>query len=172
PKHKAKSRTRRLIRLPLVLLLAFLILVYNPISVRLMTVSVAVIHGIDPGLFYRLIQTESRFRSLAVSSSSAIGLGQVKESTAQYIHVDHRRGMLFLPFYNLRISARYLRYLHQRFEGNWSLVLAAYNWGENNVERRMAGVGIDPEADYRARFADIPETYEYINNILPEPKKA
>ncbi len=172
PKRKTKSRMRRLIRIPLILLLASLILVYNPISVRLMTVSVAIINGIDPGIFYRLVQTESRFRSFAVSPSSAIGLGQVKESTAQYIHVKHRRGMLFLPFYNLSISARYLSYLQERFAGNWSLVLAAYNWGENNVEKRMAGISIDPEADYRERFSDIPETYNYINNILEDSKKA
>jgi len=172
PKRKTKSRMRRILRLPLVLLLVLLILIYNPISVRLMTITIAVIHGIDPGIFYRLVHTESRFRSLAVSSSSAIGLGQVKESTAEYIHVKHRRGMLFLPFYNLRISARYLRYLQERFDGNWSLVLAAYNWGENNVQKRMAGISIDPQADYSERFSDIPETYNYINNILPESKKA
>lgn len=172
PARKNKGRTRRIIYIPLVLLLLLLILAYNPISVRLMTVGVAVWYGIDPAMFYRLINAESRFRSFAVSPSAAIGLGQVKESTAEYIHMKHRRGMLFVPFYNLKISARYLRYLHKQFLGNWSLVLAAYNWGENNVARVMRGIQIDPDADYRERFSDVPETYHFINKILPASKKA
>lgn len=172
PRRKVKGRVKRIIYIPLILLLAFLILVYNPVSVRLMTLSVAVWHGINPTIFYRLINAESRFRSFAVSPASAIGLGQIQESTAQYIHVKHRRGMLFVPFYNLSMSARYIRYLQKRFDHNWSLVLAAYNWGENNVERRMRGVAIDPKEDYRQRFSDIPETYHFINKILSPPKKA
>jgi soluble lytic murein transglycosylase-like protein len=147
------------------------VLIYNPLSVRMMTVGVAVYYGLDIGTFYRLISTESKFRSFAVSESSALGLGQVKESTAQYIHVKHKRGMLFVPIYNLSISAKYIRYLQGRFGDNWSLVLAAYNWGENNVSQRMQGVNIKPEADYRQRFSDIPETYNFINKILPPPKK-
>lgn len=158
--------------IPLVVLLILVILLYNPISVRVMTVGVAVCYGLDARIFYRLINTESRFRSFAVSPQAAIGLGQVKESTASYIHVKHKRGMLFVPLYNLRMSARYLRYLQDRFDHNWSLVLAAYNWGENNVARRVRGETIDPRADYRSRFADVPETFNYLNKILPAAKKA
>lgn len=172
PASPSRGRMKRIFWSPLVLLLLFVILVYNPVSVRVMTVGVAVCHGIDARIFYRLIHTESRFRSFAVSRTSAIGLGQVKESTARYIHIEHKRGMLFLPFYNLRMSARYIRYLQNRFDGNWTLVLAAYNWGENNVARRMRGEKIDPRADYRGRFWDVPETYNYINKILPPVKKA
>ena len=171
PARKARSRNRRILFVPLILLLVLLILIYNPVSVRLMTVGVAIYYGLDIGIFYRLINTESKFRSFAVSPSNAIGLGQVKESTAEYIHVKHRRGMLFVPHYNLSLSARYILYLQERFNDNWSLVLAAYNWGESNVSRRMDGVSIDPKADYRHRFADVPETYGFLNKILPQPKK-
>lgn len=172
PVRKSKGSSRRALGGLLILLLALLILVYNPVSIRIMTVGVAIWHGLDPAMFYRLIRAESNFRSLAVSPSSAIGLGQVKESTAEYIHMKHRRGMLFVPFYNLRLSAKYIKYLQRQFNGNWSLVLAAYNWGETNVQRRMQGVRIDPDTDYRGRFADILETYHYLNKILPPAKKA
>lgn len=172
PASKSKGRTRRLALSLLVLLLLLLILLYNPVSVRVMTIGVAIWHGIDPVIFYRLIRVESNFRSFAVSPASAIGLGQIRESTAQYIHVKHRRGMLFVPLYNLRLSAMYIKYLHGQFEGNWSLILAAYNWGETNVSRRMRGIPIEPNADYRHRFKDIPETYNYINKIMPSAKKA
>jgi len=168
----AAKRAKRWFIVLAVLVLALVILLYNPISVRVMTVGVAVWHGIDPVIFYRLIRAESSFRSFAVSHRSAIGLGQIRESTAFFIHEKHKRGMLFVPLYNLRLSAKYLKYLKQRFNGNWSLALAAYNWGETKVARRMNGTRIKPGEDYRDRFRDVPETYAYINKILPRAKKA
>jgi len=172
PPSKQKGRITKILRTFLILFLALLVLIYNPVSVRLMTVSTAVIYKLDPRIFYALVNTESRFRSFAVSPAQAIGLGQVKESTARYVHVKHRRGMLFFPPYNLIISARYINYLRGKFNNNWTLVLAAYNWGENNVAKRMRGIDIDPEADYRDRFSDIRETHAYINKIMPRTKKA
>lgn len=169
-KKKRKHGSAAIISMVVLALLILLILVYNPISVRVMTVGVAVYYGIDPAIFYRLIKTESSFRTFAVSPSQAIGLGQILEPTAHYIHKEHKRGLLFVPFYNLRLSAKYILYLKKRYNGNWSLVLAAYNWGETKVSNRMEGTKIDRDADYRNRFRDIPETYNYIGKILP-PKK-
>ena len=167
-----KKKKRGLLSLAIIVLLMAVILTYNPVSVRLMTVGIAVYYKIDPGIFYRLIRTESNFRSFAVSRAQAIGLGQMQERTAGYIHKDHRRGMLFVPFYNLKLSALYLNYLKGRYQGNWSLVLAAYNWGETNVSRRLAGRQIEADKDYRELFRDIPETYNYIGKILSPRKKA
>jgi soluble lytic murein transglycosylase len=171
-KNKKKHSSAGIISLVVLALLIVLILIYNPISVRIMTVGVAVYYGIDPAIFYRLIRAESSFRSFAVSPSQAIGLGQILEPTAFYIHKEHKRGLLFVPFYNLRLSAKYILYLRERYKGNWSLVLAAYNWGETKVSARMAGTKIEPDRDYRNRFRDIPETYGYINKILPQKNKA
>lgn len=167
-----KKKRSGLISLAVIALLMAVILTYNPVSVRLMTVGIAVYYQLDPGIFYRLIRTESAFRSFAISRAQAIGLGQMQEKTASYIHKDHKRGMLFVPYYNLKLSAKYLNYLKHRYQGNWSLVLAAYNWGETNVSRRLAGIKIDPDQDYREHFRDIPETYNYIGKILNPRKKA
>ena len=152
-------------------ILILVVLVYNPISVRMMSFGVAIVHKLDPLLFYRLIRTESSFRSFAVSPKNAIGLGQIKESTAFYIHEKHRRGLLFVPFYNLNLSAKYVKYLLGRFDGNWSLALAAYNWGETNVSKRVSTISIEPEKDYRMMFSDIPETHNYITKIMGPIKK-
>ncbi len=172
-KHKKgkKSSTGLVFSIILVLLI-LLILVYNPVSVRLMTIGVAVYYGLDPAIFYRLIRTESSFRSFAISDAQAIGLGQIRESTAFYIHKEHKRGWLFVPFYNLKLAAKYLVYLQNRFHGNWSLSLAAYNWGETNVSKRFGKQQIDPQKDYSYRFRDVPETYNYITKILPSKNKA
>lgn len=152
-------------------ILVLIALVYNPISVRLMSFGVAVVHKIDPLLFYKLIRTESSFRSFAVSPRNAIGLGQIKESTAFYIHEKHRRGLLFVPFYNLHLSAKYIKYLLKRFDGNWSIALAAYNWGETKVSKRVNSITIEPSKDYRMLFSDVPETYNYITKIMGPIKK-
>lgn len=171
PKQK-RPGSARIASVIILALLVLVILLYNPISIRLMTVGVAIYYGINPVIFYRLIKTESSFRSFAISPMQAIGLGQIRESTAFYIHTEHKRGLLFVPVYNLKLSAKYLIYLLRRYNGNWSLVLAAYNWGETNVSNRMTGTKIDSEKDYRKRFRDIPETYNYINKILPAKNKA
>lgn len=152
-------------------LLLTVAIVYNPITVRLMTIGVAAYYRINPVIFYRLIRVESAFRSLAVSHRNAIGLGQIRQSTAQYIKEDHQPKLLYSPLYNLKVSAQYIIYLRKRFDNNWSLVLAAYNWGETNVSRRISGLKIDPGADYRDHFSDIPETYAYIGKILGKAKK-
>ncbi len=172
---KAKRKQNKALHslyIGLAALLVFVTLVYNPLSVRIMTIGVAVSYKLNPVIFYRLIRTESAFRSLAVSRQNAIGLGQIRQSTAHYIREDHDPKMLYSPLYNLKTSAKYIVYLKGRFNDNWSLVLAAYNWGETLVERRMAGEEIKPGKDYRSRFRDIPETYDYIGKILGQRKKA
>lgn len=170
-KSKSKKTLKGMIY-PIMALLLLVILIYNPVSVRIMTVGVAVYYKINPVIFYRLIKTESAFRSLAVSPRQAIGLGQVKQSTAHYLLDGHNPQLLYTPLYNLKTSAKYILYLRSRFKDNWSLVLAAYNWGETAVSRRMRNVSIEPTEDYRDRFKDIPETYNYIAKVLGPPKKA
>jgi soluble lytic murein transglycosylase-like protein len=169
---KSNSRIKKLCFIILILLLSFFVLIYNPITLRLMTLGVAIYYKIDPKIFYQLIYTESKFYNFALSPAKAKGLGQIKESTAQYIQQKHKHGKLYLPLYNLKLSAKYILYLQERFQGNWTLVLAAYNWGEYNVAQRIKGISIDPKLDYRYKFKDIPETYDYINKIIPPAKKA
>jgi soluble lytic murein transglycosylase len=161
-----KPKIKRRILQFILLVLVIIVLFYNPVSVRLMTLGVAIYYKLDPVKFYRLISTESSFRSFAVSSKKAIGLGQVKEDTAGYINISHKRGLLFVPFYNLKISALYLKYLLARYDNNWSIALAAYNWGETKVDKRIKGRKIVSGENYVILFSDIPETRQFINKIL------
>ena len=149
-------------------LLVLIILLYNPLSARLMTIITARKHGLDRELFYRLISVESSFRSLAYSRSRAIGLGQVQRKTAEYIYPNYFPGILWFPPTNLHISAIYLKYLLNKYRGNVSLSLAAYNWGETNVDRKLRSenITIDSEENYRYLFRNVPETYVFIKNVL------
>ena len=116
-------------------------------------------YGLDPALLAAVIYQESKFRADARSDSGAIGLMQLLPDTAKGIAV-HTGGTrfrvedLYDPEINVRYGAWYLRHLMRKY-GNEETALAAYNAGQDNVDRwRRAGLGI--------QFA---ETREYVNRV-------
>lgn len=89
--------------------------------------------GIPPRLFLSMIDHESAWNPVAVSSAGAIGLGQLMPGTARGLGVDP-----WNPRDNLRGAAKYLSSQQQRF-GNWRDALRAYNQGPNAIEDPDAG---------------------------------
>ena len=81
---------------------------------------------------------ESAFNPQAVSSAKAAGMWQFIPSTgkqyelAQNRFLDDRRDVLR----STRAALDYLQRLYTMF-GDWHLALAAYNWGEGNVQRAI-----------------------------------
>lgn len=81
---------------------------------------------------------ESAFNPQAVSSARAAGMWQFMPATGesfdlkQNVFRDDRRDVLA----STRAALDYLQQLHGRF-GNWHLALAAYNWGQGNVNRAI-----------------------------------
>jgi soluble lytic murein transglycosylase-like protein len=104
-------------------------------------------HGVPEDLFLRLVQQESGWNVVAVSSKGATGLAQLMPETAEILGVD-----ISNPEANLDGGARYLRMMFDKF-GTWDLALAAYNAGPGAVE---AYNGIPPYA----------ETENYVKAIL------
>ena len=91
-----------------------------------------------------LAQVESAWKPSALSWAAASGLWQFIPSTgARYglkrtAHVDERNGFEGAT----RASAKYLKFLANRYNGNWELALAAYNSGEGNVDRAIQRAGV------------------------------
>ena len=92
-------------------------------------------HGLSPELVAAVVEAESDFRPRLLSHKQAHGLMQLIPSTGQLMGVND----LMNPAENVRGGTRYLKYLHHRFDGDQTMILAAYNAGEGTV-RRFGGV--------------------------------
>ncbi len=95
-------------------------------------------NGIDPHLLMGVAWQESGWQNDAVSSAGAIGIGQLMPATSAWV-AERFIGRPDLdpavPEDNIRISARYLRYLLDRSGGDVEIALAGYFQGPNSVDR-------------------------------------
>lgn len=120
---------------------------------------------------------ESAFNPRAMSSAKASGMWQFIPSTGrnfdlkQNLFRDDRRDVLA----STEAALDYLEKLHTMF-GDWYLALAAYNWGEGNVQRaikRNQRAGLP--TDYASLNMPL-ETRHYVpkllavKNIVADPK--
>lgn len=99
-------------------------------------------YGVSPRLVMAVIWAESNFEPSAVSPKNAQGLMQLIPETSARFNVKKP----FDPEQNIRGGLAYLRWLLAYFEGNVSLVAAAYNAGEGAVNRYK---GVPPFAETR-----------------------
>jgi soluble lytic murein transglycosylase-like protein len=88
-------------------------------------------NDIRPELVAAVVQAESRFKPTARSGAGAIGLMQLVPRTGRWMGARD----LTNPAQNIAAGAKYLKYLNERFDGNETKVIAAYNAGEGNVKR-------------------------------------
>ena len=123
-------------------------------------------YRLDPALLAGVIYQESKFHPHARSSSGAIGLMQLLPDTAKGIAV-HTGGSKFRvsdlddPEINVRYGSWYLRHLLDKY-GDERTALAAYNAGQNNVDRWVAsgsGIRFSETRAYVARVEKLKDIY-------------
>ena len=111
------------------------------------------LNRLHPALLRAVIVVESAFNPRAVSSRGAKGLMQLEPATvARYGVAD-----VFDPSQNIYAGSRYLHDLVQRYDGKLEIALAAYNAGEQAVERH--GGGIPPFAETRRYVPNVLQVY-------------
>ena len=105
-------------------------------------------HGVEAKLITSVIEQESNFDAKAVSRKNALGLMQLLPKTAARYSVKN----IFDPAQNIDAGTHYLKDLLERYHGNLTFALAAYNAGPEMVDRYG---GVPPFA----------ETQNYVRQI-------
>jgi soluble lytic murein transglycosylase-like protein len=106
-------------------------------------------NGIDPALLKGLVSQESGFNPSARSGAGAVGLTQLMPGTASALGVTNPLD----PAQSLQGGAKYLREQLDRFGGDETLALAAYNAGPGAVQKYG---GVPPYA----------ETQNYVTSVM------
>ena len=112
--------------------------------------------NVDPALVREVARQESGFRPCAVSPKGAEGLMQLMPATQIQLQVQNP----FSAQESLEAGSKLLKQLLDRYQGDLSQALSAYNAGPARVDQ-AGGV------------PKIPETQNYVSNILnrlmPQP---
>ncbi len=112
--------------------------------------------NIEPELLHALVHVESTYNPDARSSKGAVGLVQLKPSTARSVGVHDVED----PLENLKGGARYLREQLDAF-GRLDLALSAYNAGPTAVRRYK---GIPPYGQTQAYVPKVMKRYKALKN--------
>ena len=118
-------------------------------SVLTLIQSAAERHSIDSDLLRALVAQESAYDPSAVSEDGAIGLGQLMPVVANWCGIKNR----FHRVENVDCSARHLRVLLNKYDGDERLALAAYNAGEPAVDQCLC-------------IPNYPETQNYVARVM------
>jgi peptidoglycan lytic transglycosylase D len=112
---------------------------------------------------------ESSFKTNALSKASAKGPWQFMKATAREHglktdwFIDERSD----PEKATVAAAKYLKALNRMFDGDWNMVLAAYNGGPGRVQRAINRSGVDDFWSLASTSKFLPrETREYVPMIF------
>jgi soluble lytic murein transglycosylase-like protein len=120
-----------------------------PANIERLVRRLAPLYKVQPALALAIISVESNFDTYAVSRSAAMGLMQLIPQTAKRFGVHNA----FDAQQNIRGGLAYLRWLLAYYQGDVTLVAAAYNAGEGAVDRHK---GVPP----------FDETQEYVRRVI------
>jgi soluble lytic murein transglycosylase-like protein len=117
--------------------------------------------AVEANLLRAVIVVESGFNSRAVSKRGAVGLMQLMPATASRFGVVNP----YDPRQNVHAGAQYLKFLMNRFGQDVKLALAAYNAGEDAVDRN--GGQIPP---FSETMAYVPRVLKIYKMLAGQPR--
>ena len=109
--------------------------------------------GTPPGLVRAVLMAESAGDPSAISLAGAEGLMQLMPGTASGCGINDA----FEPNQNVQCGATYLKEMLERYHGNVTLAVAAYNAGPGAVDRYH---GVPPYPETRAYVARVISAYQ------------
>lgn len=118
-------------------------------------------YGVDAELISSVIEVESHFDPKAVSRKNARGLMQLLPETAARLGVKD----VFNPQENIDAGTRYLKELLQLYNNNFTLALAAYNAGPDNVQKYGNVPPFNETVNYVKR---VKRTYDKNKSAAPK----
>jgi membrane-bound lytic murein transglycosylase D len=123
-------------------------------------------HGVPRDLSH-LGMIESGYRPTVRSHAGAVGMWQFMPATGRGmgLRIDADVDERMDPVRSTHAAARHLRYLHRRFNGDWSLAAAAYNAGEGRINRGMGRYGARDFWDLANRGDLAQETRRYVPRL-------
>lgn len=110
--------------------------------------------SLAPELIHSVVSVESAYNPKAVSHVGAQGLMQLMPETAKELGVQDS----FNPQQNLFGGSKYLKQLLDKYEGDLDSALAAYNWGQGNVDRHGLEHMPQETRDYLAKVKNLLKT--------------
>jgi len=127
-------------------------------------------HGVEPALLLAIVREESRFDPEAFSPAGARGLAQFVLPTARRVAAALGRPPLRAtdldrPEIALELAAAHLAELARRYPGQTAALVAAYNAGETQADRWLAGGPGSGTAEILARIG-FRETRGYVARVL------
>ena len=144
---------------------------FYPIKYKEEVFSASERFGVDKSLIFATAQVESNFNKDAVSNKGAVGVMQIKPSTAEFI--AQKLGVsdydLFDAKTNIDFGSWYLSYLISRFK-NVNTAVCAYNAGETKVRSWLNNqeFSLDKITLFKIPY---PETSAYLKKIEKSSKK-
>ena len=126
-------------------------------------------HALEKELIYAMIKAESNFDASIESRKGAVGLMQIMDTTGAWVaeqqNIPFRKEDLYDVDKNIEFGAFYLAFLLDRYEGNKTCAIAAYNAGHANVDKWL----LDKTYSKDGKSLDaipFPETEKYVKQVL------
>ncbi len=131
-----------------------------PSSLRPLILQAAQMQQVPASLIAAVAAAESGFNPSARSPKGAVGLMQLMPATARRFNVNDRQSAA----QSLQGGAAYLRWLTDHFGADLERVIAAYNAGEQAVER---AAGVPPYPETRAYLPRVMGYLKHFQRVFP-----